>query len=226
METIDIEKIDDPNEIYIARVTLSDVRKGNIRLAIICAVILFFILTIFSLFIKIDQYNKTLKQKTSYITGSLKIQNDIRNNLNSNNDKFTEERLKKIFSKNDLYIYTYNLWKYELYINDTLIKNTKSLSIKSTDKILIKETQKESSLPTAMIENGRLTRGDKKDKLANHISISERTYIFNVKEEGLVTSYLVEKGDFKKGELITLVFSDQLTQRLNFHKKEITINFI
>ena len=175
------------------------------------------------LFVTIKTYYYTTKQTSGYITKAGEIENDLRKNLAIVNDKYITEELKSVFTKDDIYIFSYNLWSYELFVNKTKINSTSALSMNVGDKIYIKEKWRKSILPKEFINIGNLTRGDMNDSLTNHFGVSGKTFQIKETKSELQNTYTIEKLSIKKGDTFKIILSGQLSRRLNFTKDVIVV---
>ncbi len=198
-------------------------RKTILRIVVAVVLILAVITTAAILFVSINRYYSTSKQTEDYFKRADVIENDIKTNLDVLNDKFALARLDSFFTKDEVYSFAYNLWKYELLINNQPVASTETLTIAPGDVISIKESLDETMLPSEFLAYGNLTRGDVNDSLKNHFSLNKKTYILNAKQEGLSTVYTVEDLSVTKGEEINLLLSVQLQERLDFERDVIVV---
>lgn len=175
------------------------------------------------LFVTIKTYYYTTKQTNDYIVKAGEIQEDLKLNLEAVNEQYITEELKTVFSKDDIYVFSYNLWSYGLYINDKKIESTVPLSVSPGDKIYIKETWKKTVLPAEFINIGSLTRGDVNDNLSNHFALSEKTFNIKQSKTKQTNIYTITGADFKSGDRFNIMLSDQLARRLNFVRNVIAV---
>jgi len=176
------------------------------------------------LFVKTETYFYTKNQTKDFIAKAGEIAEDLKNNLAAKNDQFITENLNTLFTKDDMYVFSYNLWSYGLYINNTKINSSSPITINPGDRISIIESRKESSLPPAFISLGNLTRGDVNDSLSNHFAMSKKTYKLVAKTIGLKTTYTVEGLSLKSGETFNILLSVQLETRLGFERDTIVVH--
>ncbi len=151
---------------------------------------------------------------------------DMTSRFSQVNAKFIDERVRKILSQNDLYVYTNSFWKYELVANGTVVKNDK-ISIKALNgKVIIEllETHKPSELPDSIISTGSVTRGDEGDNLLNHIKIFQNNTKGDVIKKTNTTIVQFNKTSLKSGDKIIVEISDQLGSKLNLPYSQITID--
>lgn len=196
----------------------------SIRRFVLCVVlILVVIFTGSVLFVTVKTNYYLAKQTDEYNIRADDIKTDLKNNLKAVNDNFIVDAMKTVFTDDDIYVFTYNLWTYDLYVNEKKITSTDSLEINKDDKIYIKEIQKKSTLPDSFINLGNLTRGDVNDSLKNHFSLKGESYIIKVDKEGLVNTYTLTETTFEPGDKFKIVFSDQFARKLNFDKDVIAV---
>jgi hypothetical protein len=176
------------------------------------------------LFVTTETFFYTKNQTSDFISKANEIAADLKNNLAAKNDQFITDNLNTLFSKDDIYVFSYNLWSYGLYVNNTKVTSSSPLSINPGDTISVVETRQESSLPAAFISLGNLTRGDTNDSLSNHFAISKKTYKLTAKTNGLKTTYTVENLSLKSGETFNILLSVQLESRLGFERDAIVIH--
>lgn len=175
-------------------------------------------------FVGINTYYTTSKQTDDYIKRTEIIETGIKTDLDNLNDKFALEKLNTFFTKDEVYSFAYNLWKYELLLNGKPVASTEeTLTISPGDIISIKESVEETMLPRDFLAYGNLTRGDVNDSLKNHFSLSEKKYVLKEKKEKFSTTYTVEDVSFEKGEKFELVLSVYLQERLEFEKDVIPV---
>ena len=184
------------------------------------------IILVLSAFIVLVNYKSTSLSRQTKETNEkvLSLENDLKNNMDEANETYMADRLKKAFTKNDLYLIACQLWDYKLYVNETLVSSD-TLSIPAVDgklTVYLKETQSTSVLPKQIINLGRVTRGDANDKLSNHISISG-TNDESTKTEGMSTIYTMLKSNLNKNDTFKIKISDQLAEKLNVNFNEIKV---
>jgi len=175
------------------------------------------------LFVTTETYFYTKNQTKDIIAKANETAADIKYNLAAKNNQFITDNLNTLFSKDDIYVFTYNLWSYGLYVNNTKITSSSPLSINPGDTISVVEKRQESSLPAAFISLGNLTRGDANDSLSNHFAIDKKTYKLAAKTNGLKTTYTVKDLSLKSGETFNILLSVQLETRLGFDRDTIVV---
>ncbi len=169
------------------------------------------------LFVSIRNYYLLQSQTDGYYAHAAGIDRDMENKLDELNDRFAAERLKLFFSQDEVYSFSYNMWKYELLVNGQPVdKETTKLTIKEGDKISIRETLRDTLLPADFINIGNLVRNDKNDAVKNHFVLSGITYYLEEKKEGFTTEYTVAGLEFTKGTSFDIMLSVQLQDRLGF----------
>jgi len=213
-----------PKADYAVNTDKESLRKSILRIAAVIVLILALIATGAVLFVSIKTYYFTSKQTEDYNQRAAVIQADIKDNLAAVNDKFAVERLNKFFTRDEIYSFAYNLWKYELLLNGAPVgKSASALTIKQGDVISVKEALTETLLPEEFLEAGKLTRGDKNDSLKNHFGLNKKIYDLTEKKEGLTTIYTVENLRLASGERFNLLLSVQLQERLTFDSDVIAV---
>ncbi len=206
-----------------AATTQKPLRRSILRIIVAIVLILAVIAAGAILFVSINTYYSTSKQTDDYFSRAAAIENDIKTNLVELNDKFALERLNSFFTKDEVYSFAYNLWQYELMLNDKPVPSTEALTIAPGDEISIKESLNETMLPPEFLAYGNLTRGDVNDSLKNHFSLNKKTYILKEEKDRLSTIYRVEDLSVEKGESFNLLLSVQLQERLSFERDVVVI---
>jgi archaellum component FlaF (FlaF/FlaG flagellin family) len=217
------------NDIDVVSANSETVKKPMLHISIIRFVVaVLLVLAVIAagavLFVSIKTYFVTSQQTEDYYARADKIQNDISNNLAVMNDKFAVDRLNLFFTKDEVYSFSYSLWKYELLINGTPVeKTTANLTLNPGDTISLRESLVETLLPKDFVNIGNLTRGDANDSIKNHFSLYTQTYQLVEKSEGFVTTYTAENLELKSGTTFNMLFSVQLQERLQFEKDVIVV---
>lgn len=176
------------------------------------------------LFVSIRNYYVLQSQTDGYYAHAAGIDRDMETKLEELNDKFAAERLKLFFSQDEVYSFSYNMWKYELLVNGQPVdKDTTNLTIKEGDKISIRETLRDTLLPADFINIGNLVRNDKNDAMKNHFILSGITYYLDEKKDGFTTEYTVAGLEFTKGTKFEIMLSVQLQERLDFAEYQIPV---
>jgi len=200
-------------------------RKSILRIAVVTVLILAVIAAGSVLFVSIYNYYNTSRQTDYYFERADSIDNDIINNLAVLNDKFAVDRLNSFFTKDEVYSFSYNLWKYELLVNgNPLDVATANLTLSPGDKISIRESLVDTRLPKDFVNIGNLLRGDANDSMKNHFALNGQTYQLVENSEGYVTAYTAENLELKSGTTFNILLSVQLQERLRFEKDVIVVN--
>lgn len=192
-------------------------------------VLIFFILNIIFcsfIFLQIQENKNIVKQTEEYIFETKKTSNDLKKNLKKKNDEYVDERLRKIVSVRELSLFAYNKWRYGLYVNYDLIKDTNAITINKDDEIVIREIYKDSSLPKSTLVLGSLTRGDKYDKFENYISIKGKDYAIIEETDENSIIHRIKIGQLKSREKFTIILAPQLANRMNFKNEIIKITVL
>jgi len=202
---------------------LFNYKISNVKIVFVSIFLILNIIFCNFIFIQIQDNKDTVKETYEYIQKTGKVKNDLKKNLKKKNEEYIDERLRKIISTKELSLFSYNKWRYGLYINYSLVKDTKSITISKNDELVIKETQKDSSLPGATLILGSLTNGDKYDKFSNYISIRGRDYAIIDEIDGNTIVHGIETGQLKQGDTFIIVLAPQLASRMNFHNEKIKV---
>jgi hypothetical protein len=198
----------------------------NIRVLIAVIYILYIVLLSIALITQVSNYYNNVRQTNEYRTKADNLQYDLKNNLKAANDRYTTEKLEKLFTSNDVFLIAHNLWTYGLYVNNNLISNTNALTINANDTISIRESTRESSLPAKIINRGNLIGGDPNDRLSNHLFVSGKKYSINETKKGNTITYTLKIEGLKSGDEFSLLMSDQLAKRLNLKSDKINITVV
>lgn len=202
---------------------LFNYKISNVKIVFVS---IFFILNIIFcsfIFLQIQENKNIVKQTEEYILETKKVNNDLKKNLKKKNEEYIDERLRKIVSIRELSLFAYNKWKYGLYINFDLIKDTGTLTIDKDDEIAIRETFKDSSLPRSTLVLGSLTRDDKYDKFENYISVMGKDYAIIEENDENTIIHSIKMGQLKSGDKFTIVLAPQLAHRMNFKNEKIKV---
>lgn len=175
-------------------------------------------------FVQVYRYRYITNQTAEFNRLAAEVEYDLNNNLDEVNDLFIAERVNDLFQRDDIRIFSYGFWKYELFVNDTAIApTTTELRVNPGDKIYIKETRNKTVLPEEFVEIGNLTQGDENDRLSNHFTVSGKSFSIKDEKDGAVSTYTLEGLDNKSGDKFVLVFSVQLQERLGFEKEQLAV---
>jgi cell division protein FtsL len=175
-------------------------------------------------FVQVNRYRYITNQTAEFNRIAAQVEDDMKNRLNEVNDLFIAERVNDLFMRDDIRIFSYAFWKYELFVNDTAISpTTTELRVNPGDKIYIKETRNKTALPEEFVKVGNLTQGDENDRLSNHFTVSGKSYSVKDNKEGAVSTYTLEDLNNKSGDKFVIVFSVQLQERLGFEKEQLAV---
>lgn len=150
--------------------------------------------------------------------------------INELNEKYYEDKLTKLLSKEEIMALQKAQWKYTLKANDIPFDNS-HIYVRSRDIILtLTESQKEEKLlPISMHNLGSLVSGDKKDNFFEHMIIkSDIPYEKKIQTYNNYTNVFYSFKNLSVGTVITLVLSEPLKERLNlyFDRLEIIVDRI
>lgn len=175
-------------------------------------------------FVQVYRNHYITNQTAEFNRLAAEVDYNLNNRLDEVNEQFIAERVNDLFKRDDIRIFSYGFWKYELFVNDTAISpTTTELRVNPNDKIYIKETRNKTALPEEFIEIGNLTQGDENDRLSNHFTVSGKSFSVKDEKDGLVNTYTLEGLDNKSGDKFVLVFSVQLQERLGFEKEQLAV---
>ena len=209
---------------YTDNVQKTSLRKAIIRIAAVTVLLLAVIGAGAVLFVSLYNYYTMSNQTDYYFERADSIQNDIVTNLTELNDKFAVERLNTFFTKDEVYSFSYSLWKYELLVNgNPLDVATANLTLSPGDKISIRESLVDTQLPKDFVNIGNLLRGDSNDSMKNHFALNAQTYQLVEKSEGFVNTFTAENLDLKSGTTFNILLSVQLQERLKFERDVIAV---
>jgi len=199
--------------------------SGNARLIIAFVPITFIILLVIAILSQTIVIYTTNLQKSDFEKKTAEININLTTKIQEVNDKYTDERLKKLLTQDDLYVYTNAFWSYELTVNETLVKSdlVELPSSTSTVTITLREVKKPSNLPDSVISIGSVTRGDKGDTISSHIKlINDTTQGILLSKDG-ITTYQFVKQNLKSGNKIIIELSDQLGSKLKMPYTQINV---
>lgn len=150
--------------------------------------------------------------------------------INELNEKYYENKLTKLLSKEEIIALQKAQWKYTLKANDIPFDNS-HIYVRSRDIILtLTESQKEEKLlPISMHNLGSLVSGDNKDNFFEHMIIkSDIPYEKKIQTYNNYTNVFYSFKNLSVGTVITLVLSEPLKERLNlyFDRLEIIVDKI
>lgn len=210
--------------------SLTDIIKvgtGGRRVLTVFLLFLSLVLVVSVLFVEINAYNNAGEQIVEYRLKTQELKDNLENNMDDINDRFATQEIMNLFTANDIRRLSPGFWEYALFVNDKKWAGTDTITIRPNDMISLKVTQKESSLPKAILAKGSLTEGDPGDNIANHLIpyfIDKRIAIKLIeKTEGLVTTYIVDNADFKSNDEVTLSLSGPLQERLAYGRNTIVV---
>jgi len=159
-----------------------------------------------------DSYRDKNKELSSKIEA-------VDKKINELNEKYYEDKLAKLLSKEEIIALQKSQWKYLLKANETPFDNN-HVYIRSRDIILtLTESQKEDKLlPISMHNLGSLVSGDNKDNFFEHMIIkSDIPYEKKIQTYNNYTNVFYSFKNLSVGTVITLVLSEPLKERLNLH---------
>lgn len=203
--------------------TAFDIGKIIFKVSIIVVLISFITFLSIAMFTQIGNFNNAIKETNDYSLKSSKLQNDLKNNIKTANKIYVAEKIQNIFSDTDIHLFTHNLWKYGLYVNDEIIKNTSSIKINVGDRIIFKEIQKKSQFPEIIVYKGSFTGGDSKDSISNHLFVKGKTYSIVTEKNKNEINNIVEVNNLKSGDKFQIVISDQLASKMISKVKNIYV---
>jgi hypothetical protein len=161
--------------------------------------------------------NKEVKKQTD----------EISSNLEKLQDKYYEEKLKKLLNKEQLTSIAKEQWSYSLTVNDDSFKNGTVTASSRNVVIVLKENQNpERILPINILNTGSLTSTDSKDKFYEHIKIdSSISYTKSIKVEKNSTNAIFSFKNIPNATIITLTVSEPLREKLKleYNKLEIVV---
>ncbi len=189
-----------------------NLKNGNIRILLVVALLFYIVLLCYSLSNQINQYNYSEKQAKDYQFKATQIKYDLENNLDASNERYAASMLKLILTTSDISFFTNNLWDYRLYLGNTRIKDTNTLTMPADGKLSLNVIHKKSTLPTSLINQGSLTGGDPYDNVVNYISLKGENHevVKSTIKEGGQSIFILQILRLKKATLFQLVFQTSL----------------
>jgi len=150
--------------------------------------------------------------------------------INELNEKYYEDKLTKLLSKEEIIALQKAQWKYRP-SSDNIPFDNSHIYVRSRDIILtLTESQKEDKLlPISMHNMGSLVSGDNKDNFFEHMIIkSDIPYEKKIQTYNNYTNVFYSFKNLSVGTVITLVLSEPLKERLNlyFDRLEIIVDRI
>lgn len=135
------------------------------------------------------------------------------------NEKYYDEKLSKLLSKEQIISMQRAQWKYVLKANEAPFVED-HVYIRSRELVLtLTESQKEDKLlPISMHKKGSLVSGDNKDNFYEHMIIkSDIPFEKKIQTYNNYTNVFYSFKNLTAGTVITLVLSEPLKERLNLH---------
>jgi hypothetical protein len=151
--------------------------------------------------------------------------NEITSNINTEKDKYYEEKLSALLSKEELSSLAKENWKYSLTVNDLNISEG-SVSIGEKDiYIMLTETKNTSKpLPKKTTASGSLTSEDKASKFYDYLKLdSPIKYELYIESEGDTTYVYYDILGVPSGSTISLKLEQPLKERLQLNSDTIQI---
>lgn len=167
-------------------------------------------------------------QKSKYIEEADSIHLNMQTRMDEVNDEYVTDKILKILSQNDLYVYTNSLWKYTLTVNGAPVDDMQIKADPDVSPMVIILTEKgeDNPLPAKVRNVGTVTRGDKQDDMTRHISVKAGGSEIspNVSVEGLESVYEFTLDNISEGESVVITLSDQLGAKLGIPFNEIAVD--
>jgi hypothetical protein len=151
--------------------------------------------------------------------------NEITSNIPVEKDKYYEEKLTALLSKEELSSLANENWKYSLTVNDLNISQ-ESVSIGGKDiYILLTETKNNSKpLPKKISASGSLTSEDKATKFYDYLKLdSPFKYELYVETQGDITNVYYGIIGVNSGSTINIKLEQPLKERLQLNSDTIQI---
>jgi len=188
-------------------------------LTLICIIVLLIIFSINSNSkAKVAQtYAKTLEDTYKLKNKELNSKVfDVDNKLAQLNDKYYEENLSKLFSKEKLAAMAKDAWSYSLKVNDEEFKGDNISTASRSITVVLSQTKDSTKpLPSKILTLGSITAQDKSDTFFEHMIIQTTApYEKAVKTNGNTTNAIYTFKNIAPGSIITLNLSDPLKERL------------
>lgn len=168
------------------------------------------------------EMSKTYSEKNKELSGKIE---SIDKKLYNLNEKYYEDKLSKLLSKEEIISMQKAQWKYILKANDTPFEEDHAY-IHSRDIVLtLTESQKEDKLlPISMHKIGSLVSGDNKDNFYEHMIVKTNIpYEKKIQTYNNYTNVFYSFKNLSAGTVITLALSEPLKERLNLHYDKLEI---
>ena len=156
---------------------------------------------------------KSYKEKNKELNSKLY---DVDNKLSQLNDKYYEEKLSKLFSKEKLAAMAKDAWNYSLKVNGEEFSGD-NISTTARDITIVLAEAKDLSkpLPLNILTYGSITSGDKGDNYFDHMIIQTTAQFEKTTEVNKNITYTTYKfKNLSPGTIITLNLSEPLKERL------------
>jgi len=156
---------------------------------------------------------KSYKEKNKELISKLY---DVDNKLSQLNDKYYEEKLSKLFSKEKLAAMAKDAWSYSLKVNSEEFKEDNITTTARDITIVLTEAKDFTKpLPSNILPYGSITGGDKGDNYFEHMIIQTTAQYEKTTETDKNITYTTYKfKNLSPGTIITLNLSEPLKDRL------------
>lgn len=158
----------------------------------------------------------TYKSKSIELNSKL---NDVNNNLAQLNDKYYEEKLMKIFSREQLMTMAKDAWIYSLKVNDHEFKEDNISTTERNINIVLTESKNPlKPFPENILKFGAVNETDKSDSFIDHMIIkTTANYEKSIKSDRNSTTIIYSFKNVQAGTIISLDLSQPLKERLKLN---------
>lgn len=195
----------------------------HITIAVSLAIILgLAMLNLHSLFVAKNAKSYASSIEDAYDSKNRNLDTQL-NSLNSNlaqlEDKYYEDKLTQIMSKEKLAVLAKDAWNYTLTVNgDTFKEDNISTSARNISIVLTETKDSKKPLPSSIIDMGSITGTDKSDKFSDHLMLQTTApYEKKVTTDGGVSKAVFTLNNVPAGTIITLNLSEPLKERLKIN---------
>lgn len=226
------------NYSYSQRSAQKSAIRNNIRAGIILLLALFVLYFVY-IYILQSANLADVKKRSDYKKEITQLNITMKNNFQAHNDIYMTNKMKKVFTRDDLYAFTNTIWKYSALLDGKPLTSTKA-TVGSSFQLVVVEERNKSSLPAAITILGAVTRGDPYDQVQTHVSLADVNTkpnsfvppipmktdktVSSLKDGAkIITTYTFTKTDLKKGQSFRLNISPQLSEKLKLSFYDITL---
>ncbi len=184
---------------------------------LIASIVIFTAFTVFSV-IYINSISNQIKSVTEENDNNTVLLDDYTTQIKNENLKYLESVMLPAFSEEQLTEIAKNNFSYIFTVNGTIVSNGEVVYLDgSTVSIGFIETIKENGLPENILKFGRVkdfSNSFEDFSTAVKITCGDKVFEKSVSSKNLSTSIHFTCNDIEKGDIITVLFSDDLEKRV------------